>query len=49
MPLARLELRALLRALVRRVERFELGETERAVNNVLRGFRKLEVTVVQIE
>jgi cytochrome P450 len=43
MPLARLEMRALLKALVQRVERFELGETERAVNNVLRGFRKLEV------
>jgi cytochrome P450 len=45
MPLARLEMRALLKALVQRVERFELGETERAVNNVLRGFRRLEVTV----
>jgi cytochrome P450 len=47
MPLARLELRALLKALAQRVARFDLGETERAVNNVLRGFRKLEVTVVR--
>ncbi len=45
MPLARLELRAVLAALARRVERIELGKTERALNNVLRGFKRLEVTV----
>jgi cytochrome P450 len=45
MPLARLEIKALLTALARRVKRFELGETRRAVNNVLRGFEKVEVSV----
>jgi len=36
---------ALLTALTRRVRRFELGDTERALHNVLRGFTKLQVTV----
>ena len=45
MPLARLEIKAPLTALARRVTRFELGETRRAINNVLRGFEKVEVTV----
>jgi cytochrome P450 len=45
MPLARLEIKALLAALAKRVKRFELGETRRAMNNVLRGFEKVEVTV----
>jgi cytochrome P450 len=43
--LARMEIRALLAALAKRVERFELGATERAMNNVLRGFAHLEITV----
>lgn len=43
--LARLEIRALLLALLKRVKHFELGKTERAVNNVLRGYSKVEVTV----
>jgi cytochrome P450 len=45
MPLARLEIKALLAALAKRVTRFELGETTGAINNVLRGFEKVEVTV----
>jgi cytochrome P450 len=45
MPLARLEIKALLGALAKRVRRFELGASKRAVNNVLRGFEKLEVAV----
>ena len=43
--LAKLEIAAVLGALAKRVKRFELGRTERAVNNVLRGLRTLEVTV----
>ncbi|WP_108610612.1 cytochrome P450 [Aminobacter sp. MSH1] len=43
--LARLEIRALLTALVKRVERFELHEVRRGVNNVLRGIEKCVVTV----
>jgi len=42
--LARLEISALLSALVRRVERFELREAERISNNVLRGYKSLKVT-----
>lgn len=44
-PLARLEIKALLAALAKRVRRFELGETKRALNNVLRGFERVDVTV----
>jgi cytochrome P450 len=43
--LARLEIRALLTALAKRVTRFEVGRTDRAVNNVLRGLKRCEVTV----
>lgn len=43
--LARLEIRALLVALAKRVERFELHEMERGVNNVLRGISKCMVSV----
>jgi cytochrome P450 len=43
--LARLEMTALFTALARRVRRFELGDSERALHNILRGFTKLEVTV----
>lgn len=43
--LARMEITALLTALTKRVKRFELGSCERQVINVLRGFRKLEVSV----
>jgi len=43
--LARMEIKALLAALVPRVERFELGTMERAVNNMLRGIKRLDVTV----
>jgi cytochrome P450 len=45
MNLARLEISALLGALSRRVKRFELGTCERAMNNVLRGLQRLDVTV----
>jgi cytochrome P450 len=37
--LAQLELEALLRALVARVERIEVGEPEVLMSNVLRGYR----------
>lgn len=43
--LARLEIRSLLTALVKRVERFELHEMERDINNVLRGIKRCTVTV----
>jgi cytochrome P450 len=45
MPLARLELRAVLSALAERVERFELGEREPLMNNTLHGLTRLQVTV----
>lgn len=45
MGLARLEMKALLTALVNRVKRFELGAVERSTNMVLRGLKRLEVTV----
>ena len=42
--LARMEISALLSALIPRVERFELHEAERISNNVLRGYKSLKVT-----
>ena len=42
--LARLEISALLSALIPRVERFELHEEQRISNNVLRGFKSLALT-----
>ena len=45
MHLARLEIESLLKALIPRVGRFELGTPVRAVNNTLRGFASLPVTV----
>jgi cytochrome P450 len=45
MPLARLEARAVLAALAKRVARFELGEREPLMNNILHGLTRLEVTV----
>jgi cytochrome P450 len=45
MYLAKMEITALLKALLARVERFELGNSERVINNMLRGFAKLEVSV----
>jgi cytochrome P450 len=45
MNLARLEMRALLEALVPRVARFELLECEWALNNTLRGLRTVKVCV----
>ena len=43
--LARLEGQAVLGALARRVERFELGESTRKLNNVIRSLKTLAVTV----
>jgi hypothetical protein len=37
LPLARLEMRAILTALAARVSRFEIVETRRLLNNTLRG------------
>jgi cytochrome P450 len=45
MNLAKLEMRAVLTAMARRVRRFHVAEGERMLNNVLRGFSKLIVTV----
>jgi cytochrome P450 len=45
MNLAKLEMRALFTALARRVKRFRIAEEERMLNNVLRGFGKLIVTI----
>jgi cytochrome P450 len=45
MNLARLEMRALFTALARGVKRFHVEEEQRMLNNVLRGFSKLLVTV----
>jgi hypothetical protein len=36
---------ALFTALAKKVHRFSLGETERALHNILRGFTRLEVAV----
>jgi cytochrome P450 len=44
-PLARLEMAAIFRALADRVKRFHIEAELRAVNNVLRGFSKLIVSV----
>jgi len=45
MNLAKLEMRALFTALARRVKRFHIEKEERVLNNILRGFGKLIVTV----
>jgi cytochrome P450 len=45
MHLARLEMQALLRALIPRVRRFVLGEPVAARNNTLRGLQSLPVTI----
>jgi cytochrome P450 len=45
MNLAKLEMRALFSALARKVTRFHIEAEERALNNILRGFSKLIVTV----
>jgi cytochrome P450 len=45
MHLAKMEITALLSALIKRVTRFELGQTERVINNILHGLSKVEVTV----
>jgi cytochrome P450 len=43
--LARLEMTALFGALARSVRRFEVGQADRVLNNVLRGFGRLETEV----
>jgi cytochrome P450 len=43
--LAKLEMRALFTVLARRVKRFRIEEEERMLNNILRGFSRLIVTV----
>ncbi len=45
LPLARLELRALLTSLAKRVKRFEILEVKRGINNTLRGLESLRVAV----
>ncbi len=44
--LARLEAPALLAALVRQVERIEVSQPVRPLNNVIRGLESLSVTLV---
>jgi cytochrome P450 len=43
--LAKLEMTAIFRALATRVKRFHIEQEIRNVNNTLRGFKKLIVTV----
>jgi cytochrome P450 len=43
--LARMEAESLLSSLAKRVTRFHLGETERGLNNLIRAFAKVAVTV----
>jgi cytochrome P450 len=43
LPLARLEMRAILESLAGRVKRFDILEMERGLNNTLRGIKHLEV------
>jgi cytochrome P450 len=45
LPLARLEMRALLTSLSRRVKRFEIRQLRRGLNNTLRGLEELQVSV----
>jgi hypothetical protein len=45
MHLARLEIHALLAALVARIGRFEVGQPEYSLNNVLRGLVSLDVVI----
>jgi hypothetical protein len=40
-----MEITAVLKALLPRVSRFELGKTDRVINNVMRGLSKVEVSV----
>jgi cytochrome P450 len=47
MHLARMEMRSLLKAMVERVDRIEVGEPTYALNNVLRGFATLPVRFVK--
>ncbi len=46
MGLARVEATELLAELARRVQRFELGDPVRKLNNLIRGFASLPVTAV---
>lgn len=48
MHLAKLEITALFRALLKRVRRFEVGQPVMALNNVLRGMASLPVTVTAL-
>jgi cytochrome P450 len=45
MHLAKMEIAAILGALLKRVSCFELGESKRVINNVMRGLSQLEVAV----
>jgi cytochrome P450 len=48
LPLARLEMRAILESLAKRVERFDILNMERGLNNTLRGIKRLEVTAHRV-
>jgi len=45
MNLARIEMMALFTELAKRVRRFTIEEEKRILNNVLRGFTTLRITV----
>lgn len=45
LPLARLEIRALLTALAKRVKGFEILQLKRGINNMLRGLETLKISV----
>jgi cytochrome P450 len=47
--LARLEMKAIFSALAREVKRFHIEHEERLVNNILRGFAKLNVSVERVQ
>lgn len=46
LPLARLEMRAIIESLAKRVKRFDIIRMERGLNNTLRGIKQLLVTAV---
>lgn len=49
MHLARLEMRSLFGALVKRVRRFEVGETTRELHQLLRGLKSVEVRITDAD
>ena len=48
MHLAKLEMRSLLKSMLRRVDRIEVGTPELQPNNILRGFKSLPARFVPV-